>query len=243
LEEITIVNRRIQTKKIYEEVEDSLMNMIKTGELQPGDRLDSVEQLAEIFAVSRSAVREALSGMRAMGLVVMRQGEGTFVTKFDAANFSLPITASLLMKKEDIKELYEVRKILEVGTVASAATYHEIEDLVAILDAIEEMRNAEANGEIGEGADLRFHMAIANASHNKILMNLMRSVSEIMTNVLRETRAVLIYSEKKTVSLIEEHERIYEAIQARQPEQAQRHMLDHLCNVEKSLEKYMVFRK
>ena len=70
--------------------------------------------------------------------------------------------------------------------------------MVAIWDAIEEMRNAEANGEIGEEADLRFHMAIANASHNKILMNLMRSVSEIMTNVLRETRAVLIYSEKKT---------------------------------------------
>ena len=66
------------------------MNMIKTGELKPGDRLDSVEQLAEIFDVSRSAVREALSGMRAMGLVVMRQGEGTFVTKFDAVNFSLP---------------------------------------------------------------------------------------------------------------------------------------------------------
>lgn len=61
-----MVNRRIQLKKIYE-VADSLITMIKTGELKLGDRLDSVEQLAEDFDVSRSAVREALSGMRAMG--------------------------------------------------------------------------------------------------------------------------------------------------------------------------------
>ncbi|MFJ7932912.1 FadR/GntR family transcriptional regulator [Sporosarcina sp. NPDC096371] len=238
-----MASRRIQTKKIYEEVADSLINMIKTGELKPGDRLDSVEQLAEMFDVSRSAVREALSGMRAMGLVVMRQGEGTFVTKFDAANFTLPVTAGLLMKQEDIQELYEVRKILEAGTAASAATYHEVEDLDSLRDAIEDMKNAGANGEIGEGADLRFHMAIANASHNQILIHLMRSVSEIMTNVLRETREVLIYSEKKSVSLIEEHERIYDAIKERQPELARQYMLEHLNNVEKSLEKYMVFRK
>ncbi len=238
-----MVNRRIHIKKIYEEVADSLINMIKTGELNPGDRLGSVEQLAEDFDVSRSAIREALSGMRAMGLVVMRQGEGTFVTKFDASNFSLPVTAGLLMNKEDIKELYEVRKILEVGTVASAVAYHQAEDLIPLWDAIEEMKNARTNGELGEGADLRFHMAIAHATHNQILIHLMRSVSETMTSVLRETREVLIYSEKKAVSLIEEHELIYEAIKARQLEQAQRYMLEHLCNVEKSLEKYIYFRK
>ena len=97
-------NRRIQTKKIYEEVADSLITMIKNGELNPGDQLDSVEKLAQSFDVSRSAVREALSGMRAMGLVSMRQGEGTFVTEFDASNFTLPVTVGMLIKKDDIKE-------------------------------------------------------------------------------------------------------------------------------------------
>lgn len=236
-------NKRIQIKKIYEEVTDALVEMIKKGELQPGDRLDSVEQLAQNFDVSRSAVREALSGMRAMGLIVMRQGEGTFVTKFDASNFTLPINTGLLMKKEDIREIYEVRKILEVGAAKSAAIHHKIEDLIPLKEAIIEMEQAKSNGEIGEGADMRFHLAVANATHNDILIHLMRSVSEVMLSVLRETRQVLVYTEKKTVSLINEHQLIYDAIKNREPEKAHQYMLEHLTNVEKSLEKYMKFRE
>ncbi|WP_172370376.1 FadR/GntR family transcriptional regulator [Sporosarcina jiandibaonis] len=236
-------NRRIQIKKIYEEVADALIDMIKNGELKPGDKIDSVEQLAKSFDVSRSAVREALSGLRAMGLVVMRQGEGTYITQFDASNFALPVNAGLLMKMEDIKELYEVRKILEVGAARSAALHHKEEDLIPLKDAIEEMKHAQKNGEIGEDADMHFHMAIANATHNDILIHLMRSVSEVMVSVLRETREVLIYSEKKTVSLIHEHQKIYDAIKAREPEKAYQSMLEHLTNVERSLEKYMKFRE
>ena len=235
-------SRRIQTKKIYEEVADSLIEMIKTGELNPGDRLDSVEQLAEMFDVSRSAVREALSGLRAMGLVEMRQGEGTFVTRFNASNFTLPVTAGMLLEKEDIKELYEMRKILEVGAAKSAALYHQVEDLMPLRDAIEDMNKAKQSNEIGENADMRFHLAIANATHNQILIYVMGSVSEVMRSALRETRKLLIYSEQKTVSLINEHQLIYDAIEARKPDQAQKYMLEHLQNVEKSLEKYMDFR-
>lgn len=241
--ECGMTNKRIKIKKIYEEVTDSLVEMIKNGELKPGDRLDSVEQLAQTFDVSRSAVREALSGMRAIGLIVMRQGEGTFVTKFDASNFTLPINAGLLMKKEDIEEIYEVRKILEVGAAKSAAIHRKEEDLISLQEAIDEMEQAKSNGEIGEGADMRFHMAVANATHNDILIHLMRSVSEVMLSVLRETRQVLIYTEKKTVSLINEHQLIYDAIKKREPEKAYQYMLEHLTNVEKSLEKYMKFRE
>lgn len=243
LGECIVGTRRIQAKKIYEEVADSLIQMIKDGELNPGDRLESVEQLAQTFDVSRSVVREALSGMRAMGLVSMRQGEGTFVTEFDPSNFTLPVTVGMLMKKEDIKELYEVRKILEVGAARSAALYHQDNDLLSLQQAIGEMENAERRGDIGEEADMRFHMAVADATHNQILIHLMRSVSEVMLTVLRETREILIHTEKKTVSLINEHQLIYDAIKARQPDQAEQYMLDHLRNVEKSLEKYIEFRK
>lgn len=68
--------KRIQTKKIYEEVADSIINMIKNGELKPGEKIESVEKLAKNFGVGRSAIREALNGLRTMGLVEMRQGKG-----------------------------------------------------------------------------------------------------------------------------------------------------------------------
>src|SRR5699024_10743756 len=102
---LRIVMRPIKTKKIYEEITDHIINRVKQGELVSGDRLESVEKLAEAFDVSRSAVREALSGLRAMGLVEMRQGEGTFITSFDASSFSLPAVTALIMKRNDLKEL------------------------------------------------------------------------------------------------------------------------------------------
>ena len=73
--------KSIRPKKIYEEISDLILSMIREGTLKPGDKLLSVHQLAEQFGVGRSAVREALSAVRAMGLIEMRQGEGTYVKK------------------------------------------------------------------------------------------------------------------------------------------------------------------
>lgn len=229
----------IRTRKIYEEVTDSILEMIKSGQFKTGDKLDSVEQLAKSFNVGRSAIREALSGLRAMGLVEMRQGEGTYITSFDASKFSLPLSSALLMKREDIKELSEVRKILEVGAVASASINHDDEDLLAMEEALNAMKEAKGQGEIGEKADLDFHLAIAHATHNKMLINLMSSVSEIMVESMRETRQLLLYSEEMMASLVEEHQLIYQAIKARNIEEAQKNMLNHLIGVEKVLSHYI----
>lgn len=229
----------IRTRKIYEEVTDSILEMIKSGQFKTGDKLDSVEQLAKSFNVGRSAIREALSGLRAMGLVEMRQGEGTYITSFDASKFSLPLSSALLMKREDIKELSEVRKILEVGAVASASINHDTEDLLAMEEALNAMKEAKGQGEIGEKADLDFHLAIAHATHNKMLINLMSSVSEIMVESMRETRQLLLYSEEMMASLVEEHQLIYQAIKARNVEEAQKNMLNHLIGVEKVLSQYI----
>ncbi|MEH6858320.1 GntR family transcriptional regulator, partial [Priestia megaterium] len=89
--------KRIKPKKIYEEVAETLLENIKEGSLKPGDRLDSVQQLAENFQVGRSAIREALSALRAMGLLEMKQGEGTFVREFNSDMLSLPVTSAVLM--------------------------------------------------------------------------------------------------------------------------------------------------
>lgn len=230
--------KTIQTKKIYEEVTDSLLSMLRNGEFKPGDKLDSVEQMAKNFNVGRSAIREALSGLRALGVVEMRQGEGTYITQFDASKFSMPVEAALLMKREDIKELSEVRKILEVGAAGSAAVNYLTQDLQAVENALEMMEEAECHGELGEKADLEFHLAIANATHNRMLINLMSSVSDLIVESMRETRYLLLYSENRMTSLLEEHQLIYRAIKERNPEKAQSYMLNHLIGVEKVLNKH-----
>lgn len=231
--------KQIRKVKIYEEVADSLIEMIKTGHLQPGDKLESVEQLARNFDVGRSAIREALSGLRTMGLVEMRQGEGTYVRKFHPSKFTLPVTTAFLMKLEDVKELYEVRQILEVGTVGLAAINYYEEDLLLIEEALMKMKHTGGNKKEAESADFSFHLAIAKASHNQMLISLMGSLSEIMSETIRETRRVLLYSEGMEDGLLTAHEAIFEAIKLRDTRKAEKAMLDHLISVQNQLFKHV----
>lgn len=231
--------KTIRKVKIYEEVADSLIEMIKTGQLNPGDKLDSVEQLAKNFNVGRSAIREALSGLRTMGLVEMRQGEGTYVREFHPSKFTLPVTTAFLMKLEDVKELYEVRQIMEVGTVGMAAINHQEEDLLLIEAALEKMKNTRGNKKDAESADFGFHLAVAKASHNQMLISLMGSLSEIMAETIRETRRVLLYSEGMEGELLTAHETIFEAIKLRDSGKAEKAMLEHLVSVKNLLFKHI----
>jgi GntR family transcriptional regulator, transcriptional repressor for pyruvate dehydrogenase complex len=230
--------KRIKPRKIYEEVAEALIDMIKSGQLKSGDKLESVQQLAENFQVGRSAVREALSALRAMGLVEMHQGEGTYVREFDSKMLSLPVYIAVLMKKEDVKNLLEVRRILEVGAVQAAAARRTDEQLAEIKEALDQMEAAN-DQELGEEADFRFHMAIAKASQNELLIGLMNNVSEMMVTTMRETRRLWLYSEKSTLDrLWKEHQQIYQAIEAQDGTEAQNLMLGHLQSVEEVLMKY-----
>lgn len=143
------------------------------------------------------------------------------------------------MKIEDIKELYKVREILELGTVAQAAAVHEEEDLLALEKALIVMENASGNEELASSADLDFHLAIANATHNKLLINLMSSVSSLISETIQETRKVFLYSGNTVEDLKVEHRRIFEAIKNRQPNEASEAMLEHLQNVQSRLFTYI----
>ena len=85
----------------------------------------------------------------------------------------------------------------------------------------------------GEKADFRFHMGIAESSHNNILLELMNHVSEMIAETIGESRRIILYGEQITAErLLEEHQAIYDAVLARDVESAQQAMLDHLTNVE-----------
>ena len=229
--------KKIKTKKIYEEVAEQLLLMIKNGEFKPGDKLSSVEQLAENFQVSRSAIREALSALRVMGVIDIRQGEGTYIKNFQSDMWAIPSSVALFLKKEDLANLLEVRRVLEVGAVKAAAERRTEEDLQQIYKALQAMKESFGNEELGEKADFEFHFAISKASHNPMLVSLMNSVSEIMVDTMRETRRLWLYGKQVTVEkLYHEHVLIYEAIELQDSELAQKRILDHLESVEKVLE-------
>lgn len=232
--------KKITRKKIYEEVADIIIEMIKSGQLKPGDQLDSVQELASKLQVGRSAIREALTSLRAMGLIEMRQGEGTFVKTFTPNSLTYPLQSAMLMSKKSIQELLEVRLIVEAAIVAKAAKKRTIEDLEEMRLHLEEMAAHTDNSELGERADLAFHLAIAKAAGNVLLSTLMQHVSDLMSEAMRETRRICLYDEKQTLAQLNEHHLlIYRQIETQDDVAAEQAMKAHLLFVEEVLEKHM----
>lgn len=221
----------IQSKKNYELLMDSIIELIKERNLKPGDKLDSIEKLSTDFGVSRSVVREALSGLKAMGLIDIQQGEGTFIKDFDPTTFSVSKTTALLMKKQDIKELIEVRKILEVGAVKLAALNRTDEDLTKLEKIVEKMSRMEI---IDENIDFEFHYHIVQASKNNILIHLLQSISELMIETIRDT-IQLSNDYQNTNEFSLDHQRIFTAIKKQDEILAEKYMVEHLSRVEEIL--------
>lgn len=234
----------VQRKKIYEEVAEQLMALIKSGELLPGDRLDSVEELSRQFDVGRSTIREALTALRAMGLIEMKQGEGTFVKNFDGRTLGIPLASALLMTKKDIAELLEVRRVLEVGMVKSAAENRTMEDLAALKGHLQEMYDHTDQPKIAEQADLAFHYAIAKATHNEMLQSLFKTVNDVMSEVIHDTRLICLYDEQATFETLNaQHLHIFNAIASQNIDQANEAMTTHLQFVEDVLNSYVAEQK
>ncbi|KAB2495554.1 FadR family transcriptional regulator [Priestia endophytica] len=225
--------KSIRPKKIYEEISDLILSMIREGTLKPGDKLLSVHQLAEQFGVGRSAVREALSAVRAMGLIEMRQGEGTYVKKFDPSHLLIPLHSHLLLQQEDLVHLFEVRKIVEVGAVQAAAIKRTKENLKEMEHWIDKGKDVAGDKEDGSSIDFHLHLTIVKASHNPILLELMSHISKMIEKTIHETYHSILYEEQITKNLFYGHLAIYEAIKKQDVESASKAMMNHLIESEK----------
>ncbi|WP_252315243.1 FadR/GntR family transcriptional regulator [Sinobaca sp. H24] len=228
--------KQIETKKISEIVRAQIEEMIKRGDVQPGEKLDSVVQLASQFQVSRSAVREALSALRAVGIVTIKQGDGTFVNKYDFSGVVDPMKAERIISKKEMIELFEIRKIIEVGAAELASLNRQEEHLQSLEAALDGMKRASGGENLGEKADMAFHLALASGTGNTIMIDMMHQLSDTLQKTMFETRRIWLYSEKKTLQrLYEEHENIYEAVKSGDAAAAREKMLEHLTHVESTM--------
>lgn len=224
--------RPVKTQKVYEKIVEQIKQLIIDGQLQPGDKLLSERELADTLNVSRASLREALTALEIMGIISIRPGEGSFVRRASFEEMMEPLSFFLQVEIDDIMQVLEVRKILEVEAVALAATRATEEELEAIRKAVESMVEQIETGEIGEVADADFHFAVARAANNPILMSLMNTISDLMTNVFRSSRQKMFLIENMPETLYQAHYGIYEAIVSHDPKQAQQRMRDHLAMVE-----------
>lgn len=215
-----------------EEVAEQIKKNIAEGILKPGDKLPSVRLLSESFQVGQSTIREAFSVLKTIGLIETRQGEGTFVRNYKPAMLHQPISDFLLLSKADIIDLLDVRKILERGTAALAATRRTDQDLQEMANLITEMEMDLQRDNFGEETDWKFHFAIAKASHNPILISLIEELSTKIKKALKASRLQMYVTPGMPESLLVQHRNIYMAIERQEVEQAEQLMVEHLTGVQ-----------
>ncbi|KRG09497.1 FadR/GntR family transcriptional regulator [Staphylococcus sp. NAM3COL9] len=224
---------KISNTKIYEQIADIILESIKSGEYQVGDKLPSIQKLGQQYGVSVASVREALNALRTIGIIEMKQGYGTFIKQIEPTFFELGDKFTSL---DQITELLELREIVESATVEKAAIYRNEADLVDLKKALDEMGEAVTDGTSGEKADLQFHLSIAKAAKNSLLVELLNNISELMQDSMEETRKIFIYSKQKTMNkLHEEHVVIYNAIIEQNATYAVKSMESHLLEVKETI--------
>jgi len=221
-------------KKNYEIITDELRRIIEAGLIKPNEKLDTIDQLAAQYRVGRSTVREALSHLKALGLVESRQGGGTYVKKPGLEPQA--VLESLQVSNAELSQLLQVRKILEVGAAELAAKHRIAEDVEELGKIIGEMRDAVGNEEISQIYDTNFHLAIAKASGNAILETIMTHISAAMFRNAKDSRRLWLYSGKDAAGkLFEEHKKLFEAIRDGDPKTAVSTMAKHIAQVENAL--------
>ena len=203
-----------------------LQEMIHRGELRPGDRLPPERELATALGVSRPTLRAGIGSLVAAGVLMARQGAGTFVVGSDGppALDSSPLRLMASLHDFTADEMFEARRVLEMCAAGLAAEHATGEQLAVMSEEVAGMYASLDDPERHLAHDIRFHQAVAAASGNRILAALMEMVTKAHSEVLR--RATNRSSELRVVT--GEHQEVYRAIRGRDAEGARAAMSRHL---------------
>jgi len=220
-----------------DEVFKALHQWIVTGRLSPGDRLPAQDQLARQFSVSRNTLREAINKLSALGLIRARQGIGTVVEPSSPAHYISSLYDHLLLDPATVRELVEARICTERTTVRLAVERADSQDLKRLEAILERGRETARNGNPGEFSrqDAAFHLALAQASGNRILIKFLETIWELLQQFISEVSELPGAVEEA----VRYHHKITAAVAARDPQRAEQQMLLHLWDVVRRIERNM----
>jgi GntR family transcriptional regulator, transcriptional repressor for pyruvate dehydrogenase complex len=217
----------IRRSKVYEEVAKQIERLILT-KLQPGDKLPSERELAEMLAVSRSSIRDAIRSLELLGMVEPRQGAGTVVREISADSVVNPLATLLTRQRQSVTELLDFRKMLEPPLAARAATHASAEEVAEMEEILRRQEEKLRGGEVPVEEDTDFHYSIAMAAENSVVLK----VLDVLMDLLRETRERSLQVEGRPQKSLAGHRRILSAIKRRDAAAAEAAMRRHIEDVE-----------
>jgi DNA-binding FadR family transcriptional regulator len=220
-------------EKLSDILYGQILEQIVSGTFAPGDRLPSENDICKAFEVSRPVVREALQRLQVDGLVIARQGSGTFVSHKPPGGL---LETTPPQQVASVLRVTEVRIAIETECAHLAATRRSAAQLAEIEARQEAFEAALHAGAAGLEEDFAFHLAIAEATGNEVFPAVLESlkgrIEDWMRSALGMTR---VGTEERRRALFSEHRNIVDAIARQQPDQAALYMKFHLVEARRRL--------
>ncbi|MGI8535401.1 MAG: FadR/GntR family transcriptional regulator [Mycobacteriales bacterium] len=220
-----------------QQIREQLLAAIEGGDYPPGSALPSERALCESFGVSRVSVREAIAGLEAMGLIVVKHGRGAFVREGAGEEYAAPFAKYLQLHRDELLELLRVRGALDELAAEEAALHGTKNGVARLVEANERFRTA-AEGELGAGRlallDVAFHVSIAEAVGGSLLPSLLRELN----GILDDSRRMTLAREGQLPRSAAEHQAIVDAILGRDAAEARRAANQHLAGIRTWVSEY-----
>jgi DNA-binding FadR family transcriptional regulator len=225
-----------QNRPLYEQVCQFIESKIINGEFHIGDKLPTENELAGIYRVSRTVIREAIKALKEKGWVETRVAKGTYVVQNVAKGVEHSFDVAVRMKPDErFSNLIQVRLLLEPEIAALAATSCTEDDITRMRQAIIQMETAlrEDNTDAFLQGDFAFHMAIAESTDNELIHLIMAPVVNLMRNIQRYHLSYVVRGNERSQR---NHKRIMQGIEGRDPQAARLCMREHIMQVRDDIE-------
>jgi GntR family transcriptional repressor for pyruvate dehydrogenase complex len=228
---------RIEAEKLSNSVVRQIEQLILRGVLRTGDRLPSERELSERFGVSRPSLREAIAELQARGLLSTRAGAGIYVADVLGSAFSPALVRLFASHDDALSDYIAFRRYLDGLAAARAARFGSRTDLALVNTIFKKMEAAHSKRNPADEAELdaEFHLAIIEASHNVIMLHMMRSMMDLLREGVFFNRNVMFKQRATRDMLLDQHRAINTAIQSRDPDAARAAVEAHLDFVMTSL--------
>ena len=227
----------IKSSRLSDEVYKQIVSLISSGKLNPGDKIPSERELAADLRISRQSIREALNRAEVMGLIEVRQGEGSFILSSVKKSLKPPLTLIIEEEASRIFDFLEIRKLVEGWCAEKAAIEATKEDLENMAAILEEMKKVASKDKQWEELDLNLHMSFAKATHNVIAVHIMEALKSNFKPFFRFTKSMP--SSEKIDILWQHHYDIFKAIKQRDPETSKKKVVEHLNYIREKLKEDM----
>jgi GntR family transcriptional repressor for pyruvate dehydrogenase complex len=237
---LTVANAGpIERQDLRPRVVGRIVELIRTGNLRPGDRLPPERELVEIFSISRPSLREAMRALSTLGIVESRHGGGTFVTALDARTLLAPLDFFLQLSQVNLDDTFESRRIIEIEIVRKAATQAKRADITDLNDMIAAHAKIQKDPVGFRILDSRFHEKLSVIAGNAVLQRVAYGLYNMDLHIRRRATAEPGLIAEST----EDHADIAAAIAARDPERAAAAMGQHLSHIKESTVRTMASQK